>query len=43
MHEQERVKNFILRKLIQLKYKKGITPWEQGCIIAMKNLKLIIL
>ena len=34
----ERKRNFISRKLIWLKYKKERTPWERGCIIAMKNL-----
>ena len=32
---KKRIKNFISRKLIWLKYKKGITLWEWGCIIAI--------
>ena len=35
---KRKIKNLISQKLIPLKYKKGTTPWERGCIIAMKNL-----
>ena len=35
---KRKIKNLISQKLIPLKYKKGTTPRERGCVIAMKNL-----